>query len=182
MSRLARNPVEVPEGVTVEVSGQDVKAKGPKGELALCVHDNIAVVMEDSEGGAKQVRLTKRDNSRQTGMLWGTMWSNICGMLMGVKDGYTKVLELHGVGYRANLQGQKLVMQLGFSHDVEYELPQGIKAEVEKQTKITLTGVDKQLIGQVAAEIRDFRKPEPYKGKGIRYEGEYIFRKEGKKK
>ncbi|MCB1555933.1 MAG: 50S ribosomal protein L6 [Alphaproteobacteria bacterium] len=182
MSRLARNPVPIPGGVTVEVNGQDVKAKGPKGELALCVHDDIAVTLEEGENGEKQVRLKKRSESRQARMLWGTTWSNIRNIMAGVKDGYTRNLELQGVGYRANMQGNKLVLQLGYSHDVEYAVPEGIKMEVEKQTKISISGIDKQRVGQIAAEIRSFRKPEPYKGKGVRYENEYIFRKEGKKK
>ncbi len=182
MSRLARNPVAIPDGVTVEVSGQDVKAKGPKGELSLRIHDDIAVAMEDGDEGAKQVRLTKRSENRQARMLWGTSWSNVRNIVTGVKDGYKRNLEIQGVGYRANMQGKKLVLQLGFSHDVEYDVPEGIAIEVEKQTAISVSGIDKQKVGQVAAEIRSFRPPEPYKGKGVRYADEYVFRKEGKKK
>ncbi|MCB9988364.1 MAG: 50S ribosomal protein L6 [Rhodospirillales bacterium] len=182
MSRLARNPVEIPDGVTVEVNGQDVKAKGPKGELSLRVHDEISVALEDGENGGKVVRLKKRSDNRQTRALWGTMWSQTRNILQGVKEGYTRKLEIQGVGYRANLQGKNLVLQLGFSHDVHYPVPEGITMEVDKQTAISITGIDKQKVGQVAAEVRSFRAPEPYKGKGIRYEGEYIFRKEGKKK
>ena len=182
MSRLARNPVTIPDGVTIEVSGQDVKAKGPKGELSLQIHDDIAVALEDGEDGAKQVRVTKRSESRQTRMLWGTSWSNIRNIITGVKDGYKRDLEIQGVGYRANMQGKTLVLQLGFSHDVNYAVPEGIDVQVEKQTAISISGIDKQKVGQVAAEIRSFRPPEPYKGKGVRYADEYVFRKEGKKK
>ncbi len=182
MSRLAKNPLPVPAGVTVEVAGQDVKAKGPKGELKLRVHDNVAVVLESGEGGVKQVKLTPRGDARQTKALWGTNWSLVRNMLRGVEKGYSKDLEILGVGLRANLQGQKLVLQLGFSHDVEFQIPAGIKVEVDKQTKLKVSGIDKELVGAVASKIKSFRPPEPYKGKGIRYEGQYVLQKEGKKK
>lgn len=182
MSRLAKNPVNIPDGVTVEVSGQNVKAKGPKGELKLLVNESVAVKLEDGEKGGKAVRLTPKNEERQTRVLWGTEWSLVRNMLKGVKDGYVMDLEIQGVGLRANVQGTTLVMQLGFSHDVKYPIPQGIKIEVDKQTKIKITGIDKQLVGAVAAKIRSFKPPEPYKGKGIRYEGQYVLRKEGKKK
>lgn len=181
MSKIGKNPVSVPEGVTVDIQGQAVKAKGPKGELSLQVHSEVSAVMEDAESG-KIVRLAPKSKSKLSQQLWPTMRTLVNNMVIGVSEGYTKVLELHGVGYRANLQGNTLVLQLGFSHDVHYEIPQGIKVEVEKQTKITITGIDKQLVGQVAAKIKAYRPPEPYKGKGVRYEGEYILRKEGKKK
>lgn len=177
MSRLARNPISIPEGVTVEVNGQDVKAKGAKGELSLRAHDDVTVKMEEN-----QIKVDPLSNSRQARALWGTTWSNINNILVGVKDGYTKNLELKGVGYRAQLQGKDLVLQLGFSHEVRYPVPEGIQITVDKQTNIAISGIDKQKVGQVAAEIRSYRKPEPYKGKGVHYQGEYIFRKEGKKK
>lgn len=181
MSRLARNPIAIPGGVTAEVSGQNVKVKGPKGELALRVHDDIAVAIEDGEAG-KQIRLTRAVETPQSKALWGTMWSHVRNRIVGVTEGYTKNLEIQGVGYRANLQGSNLVLQLGFSHDVHFPVPDGIKLTVEKQTAITITGIDKDLVGAVAAKIKSFRPPEPYKGKGIRYAGQYILRKEGKKK
>lgn len=182
MSRLARNPIAVPGGVTVEVNGQDVKVKGPKGELALRVHDEVSVKMEDSETGGKQVRLEPRSNSKTARALWGTMWSLIRNRIIGVSEGYTKNLEIQGVGYRANLQGSNLVLQLGYSHDVQYPVPEGIKIAVDKQTAISIAGIDKELVGAVAAKIKSFRPPEPYKGKGIRYQGQFVLRKEGKKK
>lgn len=182
MSRLAKNPVAIPDGVTVEVTGQDVKAKGPKGELSFTVHDDVSVGLEDSEDGKKQVRVNPRSKSQQSRVLWGTMWSRIRNIVNGVNEGFEKKLELHGVGYRANMQGTKLVMQLGYSHDVQYDVPKGIEIAVENQTQIKITGIDKQRVGQVAANIVSFRPPEPYKGKGVRYAGEQIIRKEGKKK
>ena len=181
MSKIARNPVLPPDGVTVEINGQDVKVKGSKGELTNRVHDDVTAKLEDVDG-KKQVVVTPKSNSRQARALWGTWRSHINNMVVGVSEGFTKNLELHGVGYRANLQGQKLVLQLGFSHDVEYDIPQGIQMTVDKQTKIAVSGIIKQQVGQVCAEIKSYRPPEPYKGKGVRYEGEFILRKEGKKK
>jgi large subunit ribosomal protein L6 len=181
MSKIGKNPVSIPEGVTVDLQGQDLKVKGTKGELSLVVHNDVSVVLEEADGG-KVIKLAPKHNSKLSKQLWPTMRTLVNNMVVGVTEGYTKVLELHGVGYRANLQGNKLVLQLGFSHDVHFEVPEGVKIEVEKQTKITITGIDKQLVGQVAAKIKEYRPPEPYKGKGIRYENEYILRKEGKKK
>lgn len=177
MSRIGKNPVAVPQGVTADVSGQDVKVKGPKGELSFRVHDDVAVELNDA-----QITVQPKNNSRQAKALWATMRTRINNLVEGVTNGYTKVLEIHGVGYRANLQGNTLVLQLGFSHDVNYAIPEGISVDVEKQTKVTVTGIDKQKVGQVAAEIKAYRPPEPYKGKGVRYQGEFILRKEGKKK
>lgn len=177
MSRIGNKPVEVPEGVTLDVTGQDVKAKGSKGELALRIHDDVSVKMEDGK-----VVLAPRSKSLQAKKLWPTMRTLVNNIVVGVTEGYTKQLEIQGVGLRANMQGNTLVMQLGFSHDVRYDIPQGIQVTVEEQTKITVTGIDKQLVGQVAAKIRGFKPPEPYKGKGVRYLGEYVMRKEGKKK
>lgn len=181
MSKIARNPVIVPDGVTVVLSGQIVKAKGPKGELSLVAHNDVSVAMEDFEG-KKAIRVLPRSEERQAAVLWSTTWRNISAMLQGVNKGYSKELEIQGVGLRANMQGKNLVMQLGFSHDVIYPVPEGITIVVDKQTSIKVSGNDKQKVGQVAAEIRAYKQPEPYKGKGIRYVGEYILRKEGKKK
>lgn len=182
MSRIGKHPVPVPQGVSVEVNGQNVKVKGPKGELSLAVYDGVSVVLEDGEAGAKQVRLAARDNARTSRQLWPTMRTLVNNMVTGVTVGYTKNLEIQGVGYRASLQGQELVLALGYSHDVRFQIPQGIQIAVDKQTKLSITGIDKQVVGQVAAEIIAWRPPEPYKGKGIRHEGQQILRKEGKKK
>jgi len=182
MSKIARNPIAVPKDVTIEVKGQSVKAKGPKGELNLDVHGDIAVSLEAAEGGAKEVRLKPKTESREARTQWGTDWSRVRNNIKGVSQGYTKNMDIQGVGYRANVQGKNLVLQLGYSHDIIYPIPAGIAIAVDKQTKISVSGVDKQRVGQVAAEIRGYRPPEPYKGKGIRYEGEFILRKEGKKK
>lgn len=182
MSLLARNPVLIPDGVTVEVSGQDVKAKGPKGELDFRVHDDISVALEDGEEGTKQVRVTRRTNRSESKALWGTSWARIRNIVQGVHEGYQKDLEIQGVGYRANLQGNTLVLQLGFSHDVHFPIPEGIEITVDNQTQISVKGINKQQVGQVAANIKRYRPPEPYKGKGVRYKGEFVLRKEGKKK
>jgi large subunit ribosomal protein L6 len=182
MSRIGKNPVVVPEGVTVEVSGQTVKVKGKLGELSMLVHENVDVKLESGEGGKKHVALSPRNEERPTRMLWPTFRNHVKNMVIGVSEGYTKALDIQGVGFRANLQGQELVLQLGYSHDIRYQIPQGIKIAVDKQTKIAISGIDKQKVGQVAAEIISFRPPEPYKGKGVRYEGQQIRRKEGKKK
>ncbi len=181
MSRLARNPIAIPDGVTVEVSGQDIKVKGPKGEMGLRVHDDVGVKLEDGESG-KQVRVDPKSKSREARALWGTMWSLIRNRVVGVNDGFSRALEIQGVGYRANMQGANLVLQLGYSHDVHYAVPEGVKIEVDKQTRIVISGIDKELVGAVAAKIKSFRPPEPYKGKGIRYEDQFVLRKEGKKK
>lgn len=177
MSRIGKNPVTIPEGVEAKVDGQDVSVKGKLGALSVRVHDDVSVTLKDG-----QVVLEPRGTTPFARQIWPTMRTLVFNLVEGVTQGYTKKLELHGVGYRANLQGKDLVMSLGFSHEVRYPVPEGAKVEVEKQTAITVTGIDKQLVGQVAANIRAFKKPEPYKGKGIRYEGEHIARKEGKKK
>ena len=177
MSRIGKNPVTVPEGVTVDVSGQMVKAKGPKGELSVIVHDDVSVKMVDGK-----VKLEQRVNSLRAKKLWPTMRTLVKNIVDGVKDGYKESLEIQGVGYRCAMQGNTLVMQLGFSHEVRFDIPQGIKVAVADQTKIQIEGIDKQAVGQTAAKIRSFKKPEPYKGKGIRYTGEYVAMKEGKKK
>ncbi len=177
MSRIGKNPVAVPEGVTVSVDGQTVKAKGPKGELFVVVHDDVSVTLVDGK-----IKLEQRVNSLRAKKLWPTMRTLVRNIVQGVTEGYKESLEIQGVGYRCALQGNTLVLQLGFSHEVRYEVPEGITLTVETQTQIRISGIDKQLVGQVAAKIRSYKKPEPYKGKGIRYTGEYVAMKEGKKK
>jgi large subunit ribosomal protein L6 len=181
MSRVGKNPVKIPAGVEVNINGQDVKINGKLGELSLKVHDDVSVAVEEQDG-AKVVALKPRDDERMTKRIWPTMRVLIRNMVQGVSEGYKKNLEIKGVGYRANLQGTTLVLQLGYSHDIRYPVPAGIKVKVEEQTKVEITGIDKQKVGQVAADIRGYRPPEPYKGKGIRYTDEYVLRKEGKKK
>ncbi len=186
MSRIGKSPVTIPEGVEIQISGQDLKAKGKLGELELRINDEVSAVIEDvaNDDGksSKIVRLEPKSNSRFARQVWPTMRTLVQNICVGVSQGYEKKLEIHGVGYRANLQGTTLVLSLGFSHEVRYEVPKGVTLEVVKQTAIKVSGIDKQLVGQVAANIRAFKKPEPYKGKGIRYADEYILRKEGKKK
>ncbi len=177
MSRIGKNPVALPEGVTVTVDGQTVKAKGPKGELSVLVHDDVSVKLVDGK-----VKLEQRVNSLRAKKLWPTMRTLVKNIVHGVKEGYTESLDIQGVGYRCALQGKTLVLQLGFSHEVRYDIPAGIEIKVETPTSIKLAGIDKQAVGQAAAKIRSFKKPEPYKGKGIRYTGEYVPMKEGKKK
>jgi large subunit ribosomal protein L6 len=181
MSKIARNPVALPKDVTVEVNGQNVKVKGPKGELTATVHDLVGVAIAEQDG-VKQIAVSKKSDDRLARALWGTWRAHVQNMVDGVSKGYTKNLEILGVGYRANLQGQDLVLALGYSHEVRYAIPAGITITVDKQTKLAISGVDKQRVGQVAAEIISYRPPEPYKGKGIRHEGGYVRRKEGKKK
>ncbi len=186
MSRIGKNPVVIPEGVEISINGQSVKAKGKLGELSLIVHDDVVIEMgevsNDDGKTSKVVKLSPKNDSRFAGQIWPTMRTLVNNIVVGVSEGYKKNLEIKGVGYRANLQGQDLVLALGFSHEVRYSIPEGIKIEVEKQVAISITGIDKQQVGQVAAKIRGFKPPEPYKGKGIRYVDEYILRKEGKKK
>jgi large subunit ribosomal protein L6 len=177
MSRIGKKAVPVPAGVTVNLNGQNVNVKGPKGELKMQLVDNVEVKMEQ---GA--VKVDPRDQSKLARSCWGMSRTMIRNMITGVTDGFTKSLEITGVGYRAALAGKNLQLNLGYSHDVLYPIPAGIEIKVPKPTEIVVTGIDKQRVGQVAAEIREFRGPEPYKGKGVKYAGEYIFRKEGKKK
>ena len=177
MSRIGKNPVALPEGVTATVEGQTVKAKGPKGELQVVIHDDVSVKMVDGK-----IKLEQRVQSLRAKKLWPTMRTLVKNIVSGVKDGYKENLEIQGVGYRCAMQGNTLVLQLGFSHEVRYDVPAGIKIAVADQTKISIEGIDKQAVGQTAAKIRSFKRPEPYKGKGIRYQGEYVFMKEGKKK
>jgi large subunit ribosomal protein L6 len=177
MSRVGKLPVALPQGVSADLKGQDLKVKGPKGELVIAVHPSVEAKIENNS-----VVVSPRDEERQTRALWATMRARINNMVAGVHNGFEKSLEIEGVGYRCQLQGKDLVLQLGFSHEVRYPVPQGITIVVEKPTSIKISGVDKQQVGQVAAELRKIRPPEPYKGKGVRYTGEHIVRKEGKKK
>ena len=177
MSRVGKNPISIPSGITADVKDQDVKIKGPKGEMTLVVHPKVDVKME-----AGNITVAPRTEDSEARALWATMQRRISNMVIGVKDGYSKSLEIQGVGYRCALQGKELVLQLGFSHEVRYAIPAGITIAVEKQTSIKIDGIDKEQVGQVAAEIRGYKPPEPYKGKGIRYVGEYVLQKEGKKK
>jgi large subunit ribosomal protein L6 len=181
MSRIGKNPVVLPAGVEAQVSGQNVKIKGKLGELDLVVHDEVDIKIEDGEKG-KIVRLAPRNEGPMAKMIWPTMRNLVNNMVVGVSTGYSKKLEIKGVGYRANLQGSTLVMTLGFSHEIRYNVPKGIKIVMDGQTAMEISGIDKQLVGQVAANIRGYKPPEPYKGKGIRYVDEYVVRKEGKKK
>jgi large subunit ribosomal protein L6 len=177
MSRIGKKPVPVPQGVTATVDGQTVTAKGPKGELRFVVNDVVMVKMED---GA--IKVDPRDTSKDARSKWGMSRTMVVNILSGVKNGFEKRLEINGVGYRAAMQGKNLQLALGFSHDVVYEVPEGITVATPKPTEIVVSGIDKQKVGQVAAEIRKYRGPEPYKGKGVKYADETIFRKEGKKK
>ena len=177
MSRVANSPVALPSGVEVKLRGQDISVKGVKGEMGLAIHDLVELVQEDSE-----LKVRAKSEERGATAMAGTMRAIVQNMITGVTEGFAKKLELQGVGYRAQAQGNKLTLQLGFSHPVEYTLPEGISAETPSQTEIVISGVDKQRVGQVCAEIRAFRPPEPYKGKGVRYADEYVRRKEAKKK
>ena len=177
MSRIGNKAVAVPSGVTANVEGQTVKIKGPKGAMQVVVHDDVTVKLDK---GA--IRLDPRVETKRARSQWGTSRTLVNNLIAGVTKGFEEKLEIVGVGFRAAVQGKTLNLQLGFSHDVNFAIPQGIAIATPKPTEITITGTDKQQVGQVAAEIRGFRPPEPYKGKGVKYAGEYIFRKEGKKK
>jgi large subunit ribosomal protein L6 len=177
MSRIGNKAVAVPSGVTANVERQTVKVKGPKGALQVVLHDDVAVTVDK---GA--IKVDPRFETKRARSLWGTSRTLVANLVSGVTKGFEEKLEITGVGYRAAVQGKQLNLQLGFSHDINYAIPQGIAIATPKPTEIVITGIDKQLVGQVAAEIRGFRPPEPYKGKGVKYVGEYVFRKEGKKK
>lgn len=177
MSRIGKKAVAVPSGVTANVEGQTVKVKGPKGAMQLVLPDDVTVKMD--KGG---VKVEPRNETKRARSLWGTSRTLVSNLVAGVSKGFEERLEITGVGYRAAVQGKQLNLQLGFSHDVNYPIPAGITIVTPKPTEIVVTGTDKQQVGQVAAEIRGYRAPEPYKGKGVKYVGEYIFRKEGKKK
>jgi large subunit ribosomal protein L6 len=177
MSRIGKKPVPLPKGVTASVSGKTVSVKGPKGELKVTLVPEV-----DAAVGADGVTITPHKDMERAAAMWGMSRTLVNNLVTGVTQGFQTKLEIQGVGYRAAVQGKNLNLQLGFSHDVAYPIPQGITITAEKPTMLTVSGIDKQLVGQVAAEIRNYRKPEPYKGKGVRYEGEYVRRKEGKKK
>jgi large subunit ribosomal protein L6 len=177
MSRIGRLPIPVPSGVDVTIDGRQVTVKGPKGTLSRALHPDMTISRED--GTLVVTRPTEQKTHKQLHGLTRTLVNN---MVVGVTDGYRKGLEITGVGYRANIQGKNLKLQLGYSHDVDFAVPEGIEIKTPDNTTVEIIGIDKQMVGQVAAEIRRWRKPEPYKGKGIKYRGEYIFRKEGKKK
>jgi large subunit ribosomal protein L6 len=177
MSRIGKKSVPVPKGVTASVNGQQVSVKGPKGELSFVAIDDIAVKMED---GA--IAVEPRSPSKTARAAWGMSRTMVANLIEGVTKGFERRLEINGVGYRAAVQGKTLQLTLGYSHEINYDIPAGITIAATKPTEIVVSGTDKQKVGQVAAEIREFRKPEPYKGKGIKYAGEFIFRKEGKKK
>ena len=177
MSRIGNKAVTVPSGVTANVEGQTVKVKGPKGAMQIVLHDDVSVTMDKGS-----VKLEPRGESKHARSMWGTSRTMVNNLISGVTKGFEERLEINGVGFRAAVQGKTLNLQLGFSHDVNFPIPEGIAIATPKPTEIVVSGVDKQKVGHVAAEIRGFRPPEPYKGKGVRYAGEYIFRKEGKKK
>ena len=177
MSRVGKSPIVLPDGVEVSFANEDITVKGKLGELQMLLNPEVRITQED-----KQIILEPEDNSLRSRKMWGLCRSNVHNMVVGVSKGFTKNLEIQGVGYRAAVEGKKLKLDLGYSHSIYYEIPEGITITCDKPTDIAVTGRDKQLVGQVAAEIRSFRKPEPYKGKGIRYKDEYVRRKEGKKK
>ena len=177
MSRVGKKPVPVPAGVTAKVDGQNVAVKGAKGELSFLVPDDVAVALEDNA-----IKVDPRSQSKRARAMWGMSRARINNLVVGVTKGYEKKLEITGVGYKAAIVGKNLQLSLGFSHDVIYPIPAGVAIATPKPTEITIAGNDKRPVGQVAAEIRGYRGPEPYKGKGVKYEGEFIFRKEGKKK
>ncbi|KFC67510.1 50S ribosomal protein L6 [Bosea sp. 2KB_26] len=177
MSRIGKKPVPVPAGVTANVSGQLVSIKGSKGELSFSVPDDVSVALEN---GA--IAVQPRSQSKRARSLWGTSRARVANLVTGVTNGFEKKLEINGVGYKAAVTGKVLKLSLGYSHDIDYAIPAGVAIVTPKPTEIVITGIDKQVVGQTAAEIRDYRGPEPYKGKGVKYAGEFIFRKEGKKK
>ena len=177
MSRVGKKPVPVPAGVTAKVDGQNVAVKGAKGELSFLVPDDVAVALEDNA-----IKVDPRSQSKRARAMWGMSRARINNLVVGVTKGYENKLDITGVGYKAAIVGKNLQLSLGFSHDVIYPIPAGVAIATPKPTEITIAGNDKRQVGQVAAEIRGYRGPEPYKGKGVKYEGEFIFRKEGKKK
>lgn len=177
MSRIGKKPVALPSGVTAKTENGVLSVKGPKGELTMSMFDLIEYKVEGEE-----IQVNPINKTKQARQFWGMQRTLVQNLVDGVTEGFTKVLEITGVGYRAQAQGKKLKLQLGFSHDVDLDVPEGIDVKTPDQTTVEISGIDKQKVGQFAAEIREWRKPEPYKGKGVKYRGEYIFRKEGKKK
>ncbi len=177
MSRIGKKPVELPSGVEANVSGQTVSVKGPKGQRQFTATDDVTIKVEDGK-----VLVEPRGSSKRARQQWGMSRTQVQNCVDGVTEGFKKELEINGVGYRAQAQGNKITLNLGLSHDVIFDVPDGVTVTTPKNTEIVVEGIDQQLVGQVAANIREWRKPEPYKGKGIKYKDEYIFRKEGKKK
>ena len=177
MSRIGKKPVSVPAGVTTSIDGRTLSVKGPKGTLSLQMREEISYEIENDG-----ITVKPANDTKQARAFWGMQRTLVQNLITGVTDGFTKKLLITGVGYRANSQGKVLKLQLGYSHDVNFDIPEGIEIKTPDQTTVEISGIDKQKVGQVAAEIRRWRKPEPYKGKGIKYDGEFIFRKEGKKK
>jgi large subunit ribosomal protein L6 len=177
MSRVGKKPVPIPAGVTANVEGQTIKVKGPKGELKLVLHGDVAAKVE-----AGEVKVDPINDSKRARAMWGTYRALVAKVITGVTKGYERKLEITGVGYRAAVQGKVLQLQLGYAHDIAYPIPEGLTIATPKATEVVITGIDAQKVGQAAAEIRAFRKPEPYKGKGVKYSDERVFRKEGKKK
>ncbi|MCC1494125.1 50S ribosomal protein L6 [Cognatishimia sp. F0-27] len=177
MSRIGKQPVALPSGVSASVSGQTIEVKGPKGTQSFTATDDVTLAVNDNT-----VTVTPRGTSKRARQQWGMSRTIVANLVHGVSDSFKKELEIQGVGYRAQVQGKVLKLNLGYSHDVDFQIPDGITIVCPKPTEIVVEGHDKQVVGEVAANIRDWRRPEPYKGKGIRYKGEYIFQKEGKKK
>ena len=177
MSRIGKKAIPLPAGVEFNIDGQEITVKGPKGSLSVVLVSEVSV--SKTEAG---LLITPSDDSKRARSMWGMSRTLVANIVTGVSEGYSKTLEIRGVGYRAALKGKILSLNLGLSHEVNYEAPEGVELKVTKPTEIVVSGIDKQLVGQVAANIRKYRKPEPFKGKGIRYQGEYVFRKEGKKK
>jgi large subunit ribosomal protein L6 len=177
MSRIGKKPVELPAGVSASVSGQTIEVKGPKGTRSFSATDDVTITVD-----GQSVSVEPRGKSKRARQQWGMSRTMVANLAQGVTDGFKKELEINGVGYRAQMQGNTLKLSLGYSHDVNFEVPEGVTVTAPKPTQVIVEGIDQQLVGQVAANIREWRKPEPYKGKGIKYVDEYIFRKEGKKK
>ena len=177
MSRIGKKPVAIPGGVTATIDNGTLSVKGPKGTLSLTLRDEISYTVDGDS-----ILVKPANDTKQARAFWGMQRTLVSNLVEGVSEGFTKVLEITGVGYRAQAQGRKLKLQLGFSHDVDLDVPEGVEVKTPDQTTIEISGIDKQAVGQFAANVRKWRKPEPYKGKGIKYRGEYIFRKEGKKK
>jgi len=177
MSRIGKKAIAVPTGITANVEGQTVKVKGPKGALQDVLHDDVAVKLDGGE-----IKVDPRSDSKRARAQWGTSRTLIANLIAGVTKGFEQRLEINGVGYRASVQGKNLQLALGYSHDIVYPIPEGIAIATPRPVEIVISGIDRQKVGQVAAEIREYRPPEPYKGKGIKYAAERIFRKEGKKK
>ena len=177
MSRIGKKPIDLPGGVSATVSGQSIEVKGPKGTRSFNATDDVEIKVEDNV-----INVTPRGSSKRARQQWGMSRTQIANLVTGVTDGFKKELEINGVGYRAAVQGNVVKLSLGYSHDVDFEIPAGVTVTAPKPTELVIEGIDQQVVGQVAANIREWRKPEPYKGKGIKYKDEYIFRKEGKKK